>query len=122
MTTLDTALEIAVIGGIPTLAGLLLHARSKNRKLNAEASHLGTEDVKVISATAMQMLSPLREQLDEAQAECKELRKQVKELSAEVEAQRLIINETTLKLTAANRRADYFQHAFEDRAGSEGAS
>lgn len=49
-------------------------------------------------------------------------------LSAEVEAQRLVINETTLKLDAANRRADlatqradYYQRAFDARAESEGA-
>jgi chromosome segregation ATPase len=111
-------LQIVTVLGLPTLVGLLVHARAKNRKLNAEASHLDTEDAKVISSTALQLLAPVKEQLAETRAECDELTKQVKELTAEVEHQRQVINDTTVKLEAANRRADYYQQAFDERAGN----
>lgn len=116
--TVQLALQVVTVLGLPTLVGLLVHARAKNRKLNAEASHLDTEDAKVISSTALQLLAPVKEELAETQARCTELKRQVKELSAEVEHQRQVINETTVKLEAANRRADYYQSAFDERAGN----
>jgi hypothetical protein len=72
----------------------------------------------VAVASAVTLLEPLNARVAELTKECGELRVQVKELSAEVEHQRSVINETTSKLESANRRADYYQNAFDQRAGN----
>lgn len=72
----------------------------------------------VAVASAVTLLEPLNKRVAELNKECGELRVQVKELSAEVEHQRLVINDSTVKLEAANRRADYYQNAFDQRAGN----
>lgn len=104
--------------GIPSLLGGLIHARSRNKKLIAEAAHLDTEDVRIISDSAMRLLAPLRERVTELEQECSDLRSKVSDLSREVEQQRQIIRTSTVQLEAANRRADYYQRAFDERADS----
>lgn len=120
MSPIELALSILSVVSLPTLVGMLLHARARNRKLTAEAQHLDTEDVQVISATALQLLTPLRERVKELEDECTELRHHVRDLSAEVEHQRNLVADATTRLELASRRADYYQRAFE--AGGSGGS
>jgi septal ring factor EnvC (AmiA/AmiB activator) len=116
VSTTETVLEVVMGGGFLTFLGDAMAGRAKVRRLKAEASHLETEDIKIVSATAVQLLKPVKEALAETQQELAETRKQLKELSAELEHQRSVSNELTVKLEAANRRADYYQHAFDERA------
>src|SRR5215472_7307056 len=115
MSTFDIVLSALSVVSLPTLLGMLIHARAKNRKLTSEATHLETEDVQVISATALQLLTPLRERVRELEVECTELRIQVRDLTTEVGHQRALVADTTAKLELANRRADYYQQAFESQ-------
>lgn len=123
MSWFDAVLSVLSVVSLPTLVGMLVHARAKNRKLtseadklNKEANHLETEDVQVISATAVQLLNPLRTRVRELEDECSQLRLQVRDLSTEVEHQRSVAADTTARLELATRRADYYQRAFETRA------
>lgn len=116
MSAVEVALDITMGGGIAGMFGAVVHARARNRKLTAEADHLGAEDVKVLSDTAVLLLKPVKEALADTQRRCDELKEQVGELTAEVEHQRQVINQMTVKLEAASRRADYYQKAFDERA------
>lgn len=121
------ALEVVIDIGVSLagggLVGALIHARAKNRKLTAEASHLGAEDVKVLVAdTAMRLMKTLKEELEEAQQECKDLKdklsemsKEVEHLRTELEAERHASNAMVLKLESANRRVAAYQSLIEDR-------
>jgi predicted nucleic acid-binding protein len=92
----------------------------KSRAAKKKGVSLGEQ---IIVQSAVTLLEPLQKQLAETQqqlAEAKrdlsEAQNQIRELGAEVEHQRHIVNETTVKLETANRRADYWQKAFEARA------
>lgn len=114
-----TLSDFLSIGTLLVTAGFgvgLFTIRAQNKKLTAEAHHLDISNVEVFTGAAKEMLGPLRTELKEARAELADAKEQIKELSAEVEHQRQVINETTTKLEAANRRADYYQKAFDERA------
>lgn len=96
----------------------LFSIRAQNRKLSSEATHLDVKNIEVFAGAATELLEPLRTELAEARGELAEAKKQIKELSAEVEHQRQVINTTVSKLEAVNRRADYYQKAFDERAGT----
>lgn len=102
----------AVIAGIGGIGGAYAVWDGVRKRIVAKAQG----DVAV--ASAVTLLEPLNKRVAELNKECGELRIQVTELSAEVEHQRQVINETTVKLESANRRADYYQHAFDQRAGN----
>ena len=79
----------------------------------------------VATGLPIALLKPLQDRVNELDRECGALRRPVKDLSAEVEHQRVVINETTSKLETANKRADlatqradYYQNAFDQRAGN----
>lgn len=116
MSVFDAVLSVLSVVSLPTLVGALIHARAKNRKLTNEATHLETEDVQVISATALQLLTPLRERVRELEDECSALREQVRDLTAEVQHERSLMQDAGSRLELANRRADYYQRAFEAKA------
>jgi hypothetical protein len=109
----------AVLAGIGGVGGAYAIWDGVRKRITAKAQG----DVAVSSAIAL--LKPLQERVDALntecgglRTECAGLRNQVGDLSAEVEHQRLVINDSTVKLEAANRRADYYQHAFDQRAGN----
>jgi chromosome segregation ATPase len=109
--TLLTA--IAAVGGL----GGAYTVWDGMRKRRAAKSQAKVDGEKVVVASAVTLVQPLNDRIQELQSECAELRKQVKELSAEVEHQRQVVLDVTSKLEAANRRADYYQKAFDERAG-----
>lgn len=109
MSTQDIFAVIAAVGGG---SGVYAVWDGVRKRIVAKAQG----DIAV--ASAVTLLEPLNKRVAELNEECGELRKQVKELSAEVEHQRLVINDSTVKLEAANKRADYYQNAFDQRAGN----
>jgi len=120
MSTAEIFAAIAAVGGAGGVYTVLDGVR---KRIAAKAQG----DIAVSSAVSL--LKPLQERVDELSQECKELRTQVKDLSAEVEHQRQVINVTTVKLESANRRADdatqradLYQRAFETRTRTEGAT
>lgn len=114
---MNIAVLLAAIGALGGLGGAyaVYDGIRKNRAAKVQGAAQGQQ---VIVQSAVTLLEPLQERVEELQKECKELRGQVADLTAEVEHQRIVANETTVKLEAANRRADYYQHAFEQRAGN----
>lgn len=122
MTALDMILSILSAVSFPTLLGMVIHARAKNKKLIQETKHLETEDVQVISATALQLLTPLRIRVQELEDECGTLRKCVNELTDDLRKNQKLLEESAEKLVVASRRADYYQRAFETQAKSGGSS
>lgn len=116
MSTSEVLTVIASVGGI---GGAYAIWDGVRKRIAAKAQG----DIAVTSAVTL--LKPLQERVNELNRECVDLRTecaglrvQVGDLSAEVEHQRLVINETTVKLESANRRADYYQNAFDQRAGN----
>src|ERR1700753_3416816 len=114
-----TLADVLSIGTLLVTAGFgvgLFSIRSQNKKLSAEATHLDVKNIEVFTGAAKDLLDPLRTEVADTRKELAEAQKQITELSAEVEHQRQVINQTTTKLEAANRRADYYQKAFDERA------
>lgn len=116
---MSTTEILGAIGAVGGLGGAYAIWDGVRKRITAKAQG----DVAVSSAIAL--LKPLQERVDALNTECGELREQVKDLSSEVEHQRLVINETTSKLETANKRADlatqradYYQQAFDQRAGN----
>lgn len=116
MSTQDIFAVIAAVGGG---SGAYAVWDGVRKRIVAKAQG----DIAV--ASAVTLLEPLNKRVAELneecvglRTECVGLREQVGELSAEVEHQRLVINETTAKLESANRRADYYKDAFDQRAGN----
>lgn len=116
MSTPEVLTAIAAVGG---LGGAYAVWDGVRKRIVAKAQG----DVAVTASIAL--LEPLQKRVKELnqecaglRTECEGLRQQVTNLSAEVEHQRLVINETTSKLESANRRADYYQKAFDQRAGN----
>lgn len=129
MDALTTLFDGTAVASLVSLIGMLIHARSKNKKLQAETKHLGTEDVTIVSKTAVMLIEPLQERIAQLTGESNELRTKMQELTAEVvrlttqvENQRQIIQTNNVKLAASNRRADYYQKLIEDRANDDAAS
>ncbi len=121
----DVVGVIAGSGIIGALSGLLT-VRGTNKKLAAQTHKLNAEEIDILTGAATDLVAPLRATLTETRAELAETKNQVKQLTAEVEHQRLVINESTVKLEAANKRADqataranYYQSAFDARASTE---
>lgn len=116
---MSTTEILGAIGAIGGLGGAYAIWDGVRKRITAKAQG----DVAVSSAIAL--LKPLQDRVNDLdqecvmlRTECAGLREQVGDLSAEVEHQRLVINETTVKLESANRRADYYQKAFDERAGN----
>jgi peptidoglycan hydrolase CwlO-like protein len=116
MSTSEALTLIASVGGI---GGAYAIWDGVRKRIAAKAQG----DIAVTSAITL--LKPLQDRVKELQGECEDLRQQVRDLSDEVEHQRLVINETTSKLEAANQRADvatqrasFYQQAFDQRAGN----
>lgn len=110
---------VGAAGGIPGLLGIAAGIRKRRQQVeqtDIAREKLADENDKFVVQSAMQLLRPVNEELAKTRAECEQLREQVRELTAEVEHQRQIVNETTSKLELANKRADYWQSAFEARA------
>lgn len=63
--------------------GLYL-ARSQRRKLDAETGGAAAASAQTITAAALQLVGPLRAELEAAQAEVRELRAEVHQLRAEL--------------------------------------
>lgn len=95
---------VSALGAIGWLVSLL-QVRAKNRKLN-------TDSVKVLTDTATGLVRTVKEELEEAEKEAKELRGEVRELKRQLAEANLLADDLKQKLVDTQRRADYYEAEF----------
>lgn len=93
---------IALIGGIAGLAALL-RVGPERRKITSEADKSGADAVKALSAAAVALLDPTREQVAFLQADLLAAHDELKALRPELQALRRQVDDLDGQLRSANR-------------------
>ena len=99
-------LLITTLGGLISSIILIYRARADKHKITEESSKIGAEAAAVISATAVALLAPMREEVKTLEGKLQKANNRADHLSRQLETTTADLRDATKQLNLARDRID----------------